>query len=59
MLVTSLKRVDHTQNLSGIAASRGWVRHNETDSLLGVDDEDRADGECNTLRVDVGGVLVV
>lgn len=59
VLVTSLERVDNTEDLGGVAAGRGRVGEDETDGLLGVDDEDGADGESNTLGVDVGGVLVV
>ena len=54
-----LKRVDNSEDLSGVAAGGCWVGEDETDGLLWVDDEDRADGEGNTLLVDVGGVLVV
>ena len=59
VLVASLQRVDNTQNLSSVAASACWVGEDGADGLLGVDDEDGADGEGNTLGVDVGRVLVV
>lgn len=59
MLVTSLERVDDAQNLGGVTASAGRVREDGADGLLGVDDEDRADGESNALGVNVGGILVV
>lgn len=59
VLVASLERVDDTENLGGVTAGGGWVGENGTDGLLWVDDEDRADGESDTLAVNVGGVLVV
>lgn len=59
MLVASLERVDDSEDLGGVATSRSWVREDGADGLLGVDDEDGADGESNALGVDVGGVLVV
>lgn len=59
VLVTSLEGVDDAEDLGGVAASGGRVREDGADGLLGVDDEDRADGESNALGVDVGGVLVV
>lgn len=59
MLVTSLKRVDNAQDLGGVATSASRVGEDSADGLLGVDDEDRADGESNALGVDVGSVLVV
>ena len=59
VLVAGLERVDDAQNLSGVAASGSRVGEDETDGLLGVNDEDRADGERNALGVNVGGVLVV
>ena len=59
MLVTSLERVDNAQDLGGVTASAGRVREDGADGLLGVDDEDRADGESNALGVNVGGILVV
>lgn len=59
MLVTGLQRVHHAQNLSGVAASRGRVREDEADGLLGVNDEHASDGERDSLLVDVRGILVV
>lgn len=59
MLVASLERVDNAQDLGGVAASAGRVGEDSADGLLGVDDKDRADGESNTLGVDVGSILVV
>lgn len=59
MLVTSLERVDDTEDLSSIASSGGRVGQDSADSLLGVDDKDGADSESNTLAVHVGGILVV
>lgn len=59
VLVAGLQAVKDTKDLSSVATSRGRVRQDQTDGLLGVNDEDRADGERNALGVDVGGVLVV
>lgn len=59
VLVASLKGVDDTEDLCGVAASGGRVRENEADSLLGVNDEDRADRKRNTLRINVRSVLVI
>ena len=59
VLVAGLKGVDDTENLGGVAASRSRVRHDQSNGLLRVDDEDRADGECNALGVDVGCILVI
>lgn len=44
---------------SSVTASGGGVGQGQTDLLGGVDDEDGADGQSQTLGVDVGGVLVV
>lgn len=59
VLVAGLQRVDHAQDLGGVAAGAGGVGEDQADALLGVDDEDAADGESNALLVHVGGVLVV
>lgn len=59
VLVTGLQRVENPQDLVGIAASRRGVGQDETNGLLGVNDEDGTDGERNALGVDVGSVLVV
>lgn len=59
MLIARLQRVDASQHLGGVTAGGGRVRQDQADGLLGVDDEDGADGEGDALGVDVGGVLVV
>jgi hypothetical protein len=59
VLVAGLERVDNPQNLGGVAAGGGGVGEDGADRLLGVDDEDGADGEGDALFVDVGGVLLV
>jgi len=59
VLVTELERVDNTEDLGAVAAGGGRVGEDGADDLLGVNDEDGADGESNALLVNVGGVLVV
>jgi hypothetical protein len=59
VLIAGLQAVEDTENLGSVAAGGGGVREDETDGLLGVDDEDGANGERNALGVDVGGILVV
>lgn len=59
VLVTSLQGVDDTQHLVGVAAGRGRVGEDGANDLLGIDEEDGADGESNALLVDVGSILVV
>lgn len=78
VLVGGLEGVNNTEYLSSVTASGGGVGDDQTDLLLGVNNEDGADGESNaylksayersqwnqsvevhTLRVDVGGVIVV
>lgn len=59
VLVSSLERINDSQNLSGVAPGRCGIGQNETDSLLGVDDEDASNGEGDALAIHIGGVLVV
>jgi hypothetical protein len=59
VLVTGLKAVQDTENLGAVTTCGCRVGQNKTNGLLGINDEDGADGECNALLVDVGGVLVV
>lgn len=59
VLVAGLERVDNAEHLGTVAAGRGRVGQDGPDRLLGVDDEDRADSEGNSLLVDVGGVLII
>ena len=59
VLVAGLEGVDDAEDLGGVAAGRGRVREDEADRLLGVDDENGADGEGDALGVDVCGILVV
>lgn len=59
VLVASLEGVDDAQDFGRVAASRGWVGQNGADGLLGINDEDGANGESNAFLVDVGGILIV
>jgi hypothetical protein len=59
VLISSLEGVNNTEDLRSISSGGSRVGENETDGLLGVDNEDRADGERNALGVDVGSVLVI
>ena len=59
VLVGSLEGINDTENLSSVTTSRSGVGHDQTDLLAGVDDEDGADGQSQSLGVHVGGVLVV
>jgi hypothetical protein len=59
VLVASLKAVEDAEDLGTVTACAGGIRQDKTNGLLGVDDEDGADGERNALLVDVGSVLVV
>lgn len=59
ILISRLERINHTEHLGSVPARRSRVRHDQTDLLSGVNDEDGADGESHALGVDVGGVLVV
>lgn len=59
MFVTGLEGVDDSQDFGRVAPGRGWVGEDGSDLLLRIDDEDGADGEGNTLLVDVRCVLVV
>lgn len=59
VLVTELEGVNDTEDLVKVATGRGGVGEGEADGLLGVDDEDGADGEWDTLGIEVGQVLVI
>jgi hypothetical protein len=59
VLVASLKAVEDTEDLGTVAACAGGIREDKTNGLLGVDDEDRANGERDALLVDICGILVV
>lgn len=54
-----MQRVDHTEDLSRVTASRGRVHHGQSDLLVRVDDEDRPDGEGNALLGDVVQIPLV
>lgn len=59
VLITQLKRVNDTQDFIKVTTSRGRVRQDQTDGLLGVNDEHGANSEWNTLVVNVGGILMI
>lgn len=45
VVVGGLQGIDNSQDLSGVAAGGGGVAECETDLFVGVDDENRADGQ--------------
>jgi hypothetical protein len=57
VLVTELKRVNDTKDLIKVTASGSGVAQDETDGLLGIDDEDGTDSEGDTLAINVGDIL--
>ena len=59
VLVTSLERIDHTEDFGGVATSASWVGEHEADCLLRVDHEHAADGEGDAFLIYVGGILMI
>ena len=59
VLVASLKRIDDAEHLGRIAARRSRIGHDQSDGLLGIDNEDGADGEGDALLVDIRRILLV
>jgi hypothetical protein len=59
MSIGRLEGVNHSEEFHGIPTSRGWVGEDEADGLFGVNDENRADGKSNALRIHIGGILVI
>jgi hypothetical protein len=59
VFVGQLQRLNDTEDFGRVTAGTGGVVDDGADDLLGVNEEDRADGQCHTLGVDVGGILVI
>lgn len=59
LLITLLKRITHSQNLSRKLSRRCRVHHHQSDILCQVDDKDRANREINALFCDVVQVSLV
>lgn len=59
VLVGQLQRVDDTDEFGGETTGAGRVIDDGADDLLGINEEDGADGQGHALGVDIGGVLVV
>lgn len=59
VLVASLERIDHAKDFGRVPSGGGRIGHDQSDGLLGIDHEDRADGESDTLLINIGGVLLV
>jgi len=59
VLVTNLERVNDTNNFVKVATGRCWISNQETDGLLGINNENCSDGERKTLGVTIGSVLLV
>jgi hypothetical protein len=52
-MMTDLKGIEHSDDLVEVAARGGGVGNDEADDLLRVDDVNRADGQRQTLLVEV------
>lgn len=50
---------DLLDGLKGSPTSGCWIGHYEANGLLGINDEDAANGESNAFLVDIGRVLVI
>jgi len=48
--ITSLKRIDNSEDFIELTTGRSRVGKGETDGLLGVDNVDGTDGEGNTMK---------
>ena len=59
VLVARLQRVHHTQHLGRVATRRSRIGEDEAYGLLRVDYENTADGESNSLLIDVCGILMI
>lgn len=59
MLITRLQRIHYSKHLGGISPGRCGIGHDQSDSLLRVDDEDGADGESDSLLVHIRRVLMI
>lgn len=57
--VARLQRVHHTQHLGSVATGRSRIGEDEAYGLLWVDYENTSDGECNSLLIDIGGILMI
>lgn len=59
MFVSQLQRINDTENFLRISASRSGIIDNGADNLLGVDEENGANGKRHALGVDIGGILII
>lgn len=59
ILITSLQRVDHPQNLRRIPPSGCRIAHSKPNLLLRIDNEDRANGKRDLLLIDTRPILGV
>lgn len=59
VLVGSLEGFNYTEKFRRVTTSGGRVGEDEANGLLGIDDEDRANGEGNPSRINIGGILMV
>ena len=59
MLVARLERIDDAKDFGSVAPSARRVGEDGADGLLWVDHEHAADRECDSLLVDVCGILMI
>ena len=59
MLVRGLVRVNYSEKFRRVTTSGGRVGEDEANDLLGINDENRANGEGNPSRINIGGILMV
>jgi hypothetical protein len=54
-----LQRVDDTEDFIRVTSGTGGVVDDGSDNFLGIDEENCADSQSHTLRIDVGGILII
>lgn len=59
MLISRLQAIHNPQDLGRIPTRAGGITQDQTNRLLRINDEDRADGECNALLIHVRRVLMI
>ena len=59
VFIRQLQRINDTENFLRISAGGSRIVNDGADNFFRIDEEDRSDGKCHSLGVDIRSILII